>query len=322
MTAKRHHYLPAAYQEAWGTGTRKRRLSIGLFDKQTAEFAVRPILNTAVEGHRYSLPSDSTRPRDSVEQALQRSEDLALPILREFRERVPESLTAEQVEVLTWYAAIMYGRVPQASDQAQVLGEAVASRLLEASLDSPSEELVRAFEEKTGEKPDLAGMREAMLRGGVRVGMTDTGAVMAALRMADRVFPHFQRLSWRLLRAADGEEFITSDAPVCVCAVQGKQLILGGGLGLPGGAVYFPLSPSVCLFGDRSPDLRTTVVSRQRREDLDWRQAIGAKRFVLFREKTGDVEATIQRMLDGPQPKRAQAEIDDLVSRHAAKFKP
>jgi len=51
-------------------------------------------------------------------------------------------------------------------------------------------------------------------------------------------------------------------------------------------------------------------------------QAIGANRFVLFRERTSDVESTISRMLRGPQPARDQGEIDEFARRHARKAGP
>lgn len=260
-----------------------------MFDKRDSQYRVQSIQNDMVKELHCSMADETTYPGGVLETRLADIESLALPILANWCDGPPRALRNDrQLVVLSAYLAVVHAQLPTISEQLREFDSAFAEEQLKSGEERP-----RAWRSaRTGLGTDERGLvgeiRRALGEDDVRVEMKPNESARLSLHVPEAAFGAFRAMRWRLVEAPYGTEFITSDVPVNVFVPDEPGLGLHERLLSPEAEVTFPVSPRMCLLGQRA---------RARRDGgspmdchVNRRQARGAERFVYFRKRTRAVE--------------------------------
>ena len=155
MASKRHHYVPEFYLRYFV----KNPPTFWVYDKAAPDSPkqLTPI-NTAVEGHFYSLSTPSGKD-DSIEKSLSALETSTKPILDRLQDSraVP---TAEERHLLAQFLALAYTRVPRTIAAVTEAYPQTGYEFAKYGADHP--ELIARFldEERRLHKRDVPGLDE------------------------------------------------------------------------------------------------------------------------------------------------------------------
>jgi len=185
-----------------------------------------------------------------AEHGLQKMEDLALPILREFRER-RFALSAQDRLTFAGYIALSHTRVPTFERSINRLASLVTAKSLEfVANDKQALEWATAkIREDTGEDINPQEFQEKLTGGTCEVKQTNREWSLGQMfRMMLFLQQVIFGMKWTFLLAPEDDAgFLTSDNPVSLFDPVGGPL---GGIGFassPAAYFTFPISRGVCL---------------------------------------------------------------------------
>ncbi len=284
--AKRHHYLPQSYLEAF-TG---QDGLLSVFDREAKSFRRQQPKNTALQGNFYTITDNHGRKSDAIERMFAGLESQACTVLRRLDARQTGWSEQERVSFAI-YLAYFYTRTP-AFDQEQTV---VADHLYRAWMKAnhPSAEVTRkwfqTFAEKTGEPVsdetvddffktiqndtyDLEVPRQHNIR----------LMIDGALHIAELLLT----LNWTFVRAPQDIQFITSDAPFVIAPPPGENDWRAYGVLTPGAVSTIPLSPNVCVVmeGEGGRD-RYGHVGKDAVRRVNANVAQNSDRFIIARDQ-------------------------------------
>ncbi len=203
MDGKKHHFVPQWYLRQFGT-----RTTIGVFDKQTREFAVRHPRNVAFIEGLYDIDHPGLE-RASIEDLLAEVESRAATAIRRLAASGLESMTGRDRTLIADYVAAQHLRVPA---HRTALARAVHRRL--------DRERARLTDDEISElagQPLTPAQRD-LIRGPQMSPKVVDGVVGGGLmiHLAEHSYDlRSSRWTWSLERV-DEPILVTSDVPVSV----------------------------------------------------------------------------------------------------------
>jgi len=290
------HYVPRFYLEAFADPTRPT--NIWVYAKGAAAPQSWGIRGTAAETDYYSVVNaDGTRD-DFFENTLSRVEGLAAPILHRWQANPDAIVTAEEIERLSLFMALLYARVPRTRADAEATIDRLTKRAVKDVFRSRTE--VARF---LAENPDLTvGGEEAYEISqnpgqGIRLQVTKQSLTDGLTRVALEILTHLLAMNVGLVIAPESMDFVTSDSPLSVCAaLPDGRVEVGAGIGLPTAEVVLPLSPRRALHLARAPLPRRRRASVSHARAFNRRIAVQAERLVFasrFAKRTVNLVADV-----------------------------
>jgi hypothetical protein len=192
------HYLPKkAYLSFFET--LERPGYVWLYQRRKPPVLVN-IERVAKERHLYSFVDAAGNYDVEIEQGLATLEGDARPILERFnKSEAPVGITAWEKEIVSWFIAYQAVRTPAQRRVIDVLTEGLIGTTESAALFYRGPQLHRAVQQTLETQVNRPLQADSML---------------AALDMADVIFPSIAMKRWALLRAAS--PVVTSDHPVAL----------------------------------------------------------------------------------------------------------
>jgi hypothetical protein len=311
---KRHHYLPEFYLKYFILPGEKY---IWVYDKDGGEPRYQQPVNTGVEGHLYSIINEDGKKDDFIEtQFLGPLDGAVKPVLDRWG-LAGAKLTAEDIPLVAEFLASLWGRVPRQIEQIREYGEILAiknARDLAKDPDRLTAYMQRYQQENPNtEVPNLQEFRSLLqdLEKHFTLSMNKKSAMLLSLLSTWTAYEQFLTMTWLLLRVPTSVELATGDAPVVSFFSKGQGLAMfGGGLGLPGAEVFFPLNPSTCLFLHRhKPDV-VILANEAFTREMNNRMVQNAERFIISRRQSPQIENAVKKFsYTRQQPKLNKAEI-------------
>lgn len=220
----RQHFVPKVYLRGFCADLGKRD-QIHVRDLATGRNFLSALDRVAVKRHFYTLPPGTPLASFAVEQWFSTLETKAQPVLEEIRtgQCLPDG--DESMRVLSTFVATLHLRTRQGL---QIVQGHQAD--------------VRAGN-RTGYPETLEG--ERYVQDLLQFGEEEMRQLFArsAVVVGQRIGETLRAMKWRLLQAAPGTYFITSENPV----FSYHPTELRWGLGTPGVHIMFPVSPSILI---------------------------------------------------------------------------
>lgn len=264
---KSQHYVQRAYLEGFqDPGLEKKgELFVWVYMPGKSPFRQRPE-RVAKRNYYYCYEREEQR-QFQAEHGLQKLEDLALPILRQLRER-RFALNAEDRLTFAGYVALSHTRVPTFERSMDRLSSLVAAKQLElvANDKRALEWAVAEIRERTGEDIDPEEFRKNLTGGTVEVKQASREW---SLRQTFKMMLFLQGvicdMKWTFLLAPEDDAgFLTSDNPVSLFDPVGGPL---GGIGFtssPAAHFTFPINRGVCLLAQHQQGPETAELNRSK----------------------------------------------------------
>jgi hypothetical protein len=299
MKPKRHHYVPQSYLQRFVDQTDGM---LWVFDKKESEARKQKPINTAVEGHYYSVIDDEGCKDPWIETDLTSPVDgIANPILERWAQDPKATITPNEKGEIAYFLGLMYTRVPRTIDTLKEIGvKAILGEMQHIADDETKAKW--AYEESFCKHAcDTSISFEKFLEllknpeQYFEISMKHDFALASSMIFTNIVGDHLLDLEWVLVDAPQNRLFITSDSPVVSCVqYRGDIAHFGVGFGHPNVQVSFPISPSLCLYMDRSrrqPRFRGTG---KRIKELNKRTIHIAERFVFSSRRFRKLEQWIE----------------------------
>jgi hypothetical protein len=285
MKSKRHHFLPQSYQGRFlpsdGSGM------LWVYDKQDGEPRQQKPLNTAVEGHLYSVTIEDGEKDDFLESTILKELDGRA---KSAFDRLEDSgFQTNEIDLTTIadFIAIMYARVPRNMRMAEERALAIV-KSRQKYLASNPEKLGRFLERFHEDNPGMPAISVEQYQEDIKeidrrfkMTMNPEQRMLMSLSASKLIFQELMTMRWELVIPPNSYQFITCDAPVVSFRSDGKgRAAFGGGFAAPEIEVFFPVSPSIGIFIDRKPTTTRIMPNQAFVREMNRRLAYNANRFV------------------------------------------
>lgn len=215
---KCHHYVHRAYLEGFLDPDLERIREPFLWMYMGNKFPFRQRPERVAKRNYYYCYRDGEKKSFEAEHNLQKLEDLALPTLRQLRER-HFALKDEDRLTFAGYIALAHTRVPTFERRINHLTELLSAKQVEFAASNTRflESAAKEIRKTTGEEISAKEFQKRLTGGSVMVSQTNRGW---SLRETFRTLLGLQtfifRMHWTfLLTPPDVQGFLTSDNPVC-----------------------------------------------------------------------------------------------------------
>jgi hypothetical protein len=226
----------------------------------------------ARQANYYSAADADGALNHDVERLLSRIESNAAPVLAKLR-RGDFALTEDERAHLALFIGFFIIRVPSTRNFLEETMGKIGEVMMEVMARHP-----RGFERMVRQVPELRDITREEIEEARRAGLnpaehfiirgTPESSLSTGLRVATALALEIWRMRWEILMAEGGEHFITGDTPVTWRNPAARPLF-GPGLGMPGTELSLPISPYLCLRGERRAGPGATKVGDDRVQDLN-----------------------------------------------------
>lgn len=261
---KAQHFVQRAYLEGFQDPELEKngKEFVWLYMPRKSPFRQRP--DVVARRNYYYCYNDEAKRKFDAEHGLQKLEDLALPILRELRDK-RFALKKDDRLTFAGYVALAHTRVPTFERSINRRTALVSAKQLEfvANDKRALERVVTKIREETGENVDPEEYRKKLVGGTVELTQANRGwSVLQMFKMMVLLQETIFSMNWTFLVAPEGDPgFLTSDNPVSLFDPMGGLL---GGVGFrssPAALFTFPLSRNVCLRARHTPAPQTVELN-------------------------------------------------------------
>lgn len=317
MVARRHHYVPQCYLNAFAVAhKRKQKPHLLAFDAIEAKcFRVAP--DKAALEMDFNTINLEGHPADAFEQALASVESDIAPALVRIAESKSLANAQDREQLLT-LIALLYTRNPRFRENNRALHEAAAKRVAAVALSS------RGRWDAVVKRAQAAGaiaadaivdydtVKQSYEPENLQLRLANEAQIVTELQMFEHVLTGLRERKWALVRAPEGSPgFVTSDHPVSLTGPAGQAAF---GLKTPGTRIFFPLTPGLAVVGTLEGKNGDADFTENEVASANGTTALNAQRQVYA--KTGDFLYQID--LQNP-PRDAAALVTDENFLHRAK---
>jgi hypothetical protein len=281
------HYVPRSYLKRFSSVDEEGKEGVWVYDKGAVEDApaFRNVSKVLAERKLYTL--ETSHPDGlTLEQQFSVLEGRIDPILEGISQGGdPEGV--QEFEDLMRFIAASHFRVPRTIDHTREFMTCwVGNTIREFVSDDVR---LTSFLESRGQVMSAETIKRDAERFEDRFRTDRESALAQSLAMIDSTAKELGTLKWRPLRLPK-PRLITSDSPVCVFVQRDeKSATFGGGFGLPGVEISFPISPTLCMFGDRKSETNPDVFT------VNWRTALNAERYIIAHEPSDHAHDLVRR---------------------------
>jgi hypothetical protein len=251
---KSQHYVHRAYLEGFCDPhlASEGKSTLWMYMPGKSPFPQRP--ERVAKRNYYYCFQDEDRRQFHAEHALQKVEDLALPILRRVRE-CDLKLSPEDRLLFSAYIGLSHTRVPAFERIVDRIATVISAKDLEsvAADRGELERVVKKLSEKTGEAIDPEDYLRKLTGGSVVVTQTNRAGSIGQMFMAVEKLQYLiSKMRWTLLLGPlDDPGFLTSDNPVSLFDPAASDEAIGFASS-PAAHFTFALSKNVCLRGQHT----------------------------------------------------------------------
>jgi hypothetical protein len=239
--SKRHHYVSQWHLKRFTEDPARPRPRLACYSKSRDAYFVAPVRNLAAIGHYHTWEHDGCQDR-IVEEGMSILDARASEVFPKL-ERM-ESLVETEPNVIATYVALQQGRVPAGREVFQELIESIGQSYAEAVFAEPSEKRLAEARRRglANTEDELRALDAHILgqirRGEMKVTMDHIATAGVAAIAAEMVAPIIEAMSWLVVEAPPGAEFLVSDNPVVMFSERTPP-------GVPVG--YMTLDVEVCM---------------------------------------------------------------------------
>jgi uncharacterized protein DUF4238 len=256
---KQQHFVHRAYLEGFQDPEylKKGEPALWVYIPRKSPFRQRP--DRVARRNYYYCYREGEQRRFLVEHQLQKLEDVALPILRQLRER-QFSLKPEDRINFAGYVALSHTRVPTFERSINRLSSLILAKHLELIIGNKNalEKVVTAIKEQTGEELDPEKFHKDLVGGTVVAKQTSREwSLLQTFKMMLFLQRVIYEMTWTfLLAAVDDPGFVTSDNPVSLLDPLAGPMRGIGFVSSPAAHFTFPISQNICLLAHhrKGPD--------------------------------------------------------------------
>lgn len=295
---KRHHIVSMFYLSFFKSpGQRGKNPVVWVYDKECPEPRLVSVRNAAVENDLNTLQIGGL-PNTELESLLGSLESRVKPIFERWHQGgVNEKPPVN--ELVAEFLALQYLRVPRSINLVEEAMVMSANRWIDSLRDNPDKlTSVLAQMIEDGYAPQ-GGILDRVCedlqneRHRPSLSLKRSVAVSFSILQCEDVARSLVSMDWRLVRAGSNEAFITSDCPVCPCAIEGRTAKFGSLWDHPMVEVTFPLAPEVCLVLCRRGSFLKALPDSAAVTEVNRRTALMAERFVFASEKSEAVQQVV-----------------------------
>jgi Protein of unknown function (DUF4238) len=302
MPKNLQHYVQEYYLGAFVDPT--SGTNVWVYDKRTGQVRSQGIGGTAAEFYYYSLENPDGSKNDAIDRlVIDKVENAGVPILQRWRAEGRPSVQLSDLEPMARYLAVSYVRSPRArNDNKELMAAQARQMLLDIGRSNTQlEEFIamnpdmHATKEKLREAIDVAQDPERM-----RLSPSGNFTVRSPFLFADEIAPPLVLMNWSFLESPQNVDFVTSDSPVSVYAVDARGYAhVGVGFGLRTAEITFPITPRVALrlAWREQPQYRT--ITERLAWNINRRAALQAHRQVYASKKSRRLLALVQEAAAG-----------------------
>ncbi len=252
MVARRHHYVPQCYLNAFAVAhKRQQKAHLLAFDAIEAKCFRVPPDKVALETDFNTINLEG-HPPDAFEQALASVESDIGPALARIVER-KSIANAEDREQLLTLIALLYSRNPRFREINRALHEVGAKQIASVALssrgrwDAEAKRAQGAGAIAADAVVDYETVKQSYEPGNLKLRLANEAQIVTELQMFEHVLTGLRERKLVLVRAPEGSPgFVTSDHPVSLIGPAGQAAF---GLKTPGTRIFFPLTPGLAVVG-------------------------------------------------------------------------
>ncbi|MHB8836193.1 MAG: DUF4238 domain-containing protein [Candidatus Methylomirabilia bacterium] len=245
---KRHHYLPECYLKGFCEDSK-----LYVYDRQLDEYRMQSPKNSAVEGHRYSLETESGEKDPRIEEDLLSMIDGWFPdVIAKVNQG--QAMQPDDKDKLSVFVSFLWFRVPDHEKMVNEVFEGMMQQFLRFTHSGSKESRAHhdQFCRKHPEFKDISfeDMQHAVQSGDYRV-IPHRGFYLASMVNSGKEVAHyFRQMDWMIAHTPPGCAFITTDCPFTLVSPPGHDPngFWGVGISTPGAVKAIPLSSSAFLF--------------------------------------------------------------------------
>lgn len=320
-----HHYVPQHYQKGFTDGEEL----LWVYDRRSAKYLHLHPKRICCERHFYTIfdgvRQEGGRNQGIESEFLQTVDGDGAKAIRELRES--GGLSSKGEEVLAFYMAIQYLRVPVMRRFIAELYCATAQQITRLALRTPERAQASWAHAKLGKlsREEAESLAEGVKAGAFLIKATERPFLHHMLQMAETVAHRMRTCSWAVLTSPKGTGFIFSDRPLVlvpprtICPDDAQRSI---GVGIPGTAKFFPLCRQLCLhMGAPGTDRIWSKVDRELVRVINLNVAANSDRFIMSPERV-QLESLVRRsgseFLEEAEPfavEQAELRPDDVLMR-------
>jgi hypothetical protein len=309
MVARRHHYVPQCYLNAFAvTHKRRQKPHLLAFDAIEAKCFRVPPDKVALETDFNTINLEG-HPPDAFEQALASVESAIGPALARIVGRKSLANAQDREQLLT-LIALLYTRNPRFREMIRALHEAGAKQVAGVALSSRERwdaEMKRAQAAgaiATDAVVDYDTAKQSYEPENLKLRLANEAQIMTELRAFEHVLTALSERKWVLVKAPEGSPgFVTCDHPVSLIGPADQRAF---GLKTPGTRIFFPLAPGLAVVGTLEGKNGEADFTENEVASANGTTALNAQRQVYA--KTGDFLYQID--LQNP-PRDAAALVTD-----------
>jgi len=296
---KRNHYVPQFYLSYFLSDHEKELLWV--YDKVSLGSRQQTPLNTAVEGHLYTITHPDGTKDDFIEkEVFTPHEGIAKPILD--RWQMPgHRITAQEIDDISMFLALLHARVPRnLALQDEITTATVVEALKElAEDDARFTKNYESYKAKSGDT-DILSPEECrqFLRDPERhckIIPPDLLSLAFNLWATDMTRDVLHKLNWSLCDAPRGSRFITCDSPL-VSFVETRPGFARFGCSFlsPNLEISFAVSPDVCLYLQSQKRQKRWRCGLEAVEEFNRRAICMSERFVFASFRSRRIERLVR----------------------------
>lgn len=282
---KRHHFLPRFYLSGFSRGD-----YVSVFERDSGEYRVQPIKDTAVIKHYYSAESAEGKKDPAIEKALSDLETEASAIIRKLDSR--ERMSDDDRKVLAFFVGFLYARVPEYEATVNEVHEGLLRHTLRFMY--PNEQVAQ---ERFGRDLERFGVTakdivEYVHDDRYEVTTHRNFSLRSMLDTAPHLAKLFSHMNWAVVHPeSDKQAFVTTDSPVCLYPPRDydPSSFYGVGMATKGALKVVPLSQQTCLVIadlDRHPSTWELKATREQVRETNLNNVLKCHNYVIGRDET------------------------------------
>ena len=291
---KSHHYVPVVYQNRF---VNERGL-LWVYDRARKQYGERHPKVICCEKDLYAVkPKDAPKDQRLESIALAQVDGDCATGVRTLLFPFPGMPGRHVLSVIAYFVGLQYSRVPSMREFVSKLWERSYREMmrLTAVAEGRMQGLIDRYEHDTGDTIEVTAkvMVQTIKRGGLKVIVTEAPFLRNVFDTARIVADTVIHASWQVLRAPPETGFILCDEPVVVVPPRGCRQV---GVGVPGTAIYIPLSRDACLrlTNASGPRLVYRDIDTNAVELINQNIAANSIRFVMCKSDR-ELEAIVSR---------------------------
>ena len=302
MATIRCHTVPQFYLNYFLPENSKTFL---VYDKERDEHRLQSPINTTVVGDYYLSEEDAAGKKDKrMELFLSEIEGKAKTILDRICQK-PSALKEDEIHDLAIFLAFAFCRVPRSVSAVKEINAAGLERILEIMSEESQykEKLQELYDKVAKGKSDIPieqfkELCENPLKF-FKFEINEKHALGDSFSMVSPLYACLMNMNWAVRLIKNKNFFVTSDAPVNVfLPLNNGKVIFGGGFGMPGVQVMFPVNPRTCLFLTYKPLTPFKSIDAEFVHEMNKRTVRMAEKYIISPYKSNKISRLIKEVGD------------------------